>query len=423
MKSLRVPLLGLGTLVSAGAALAQLALPIEFRHVNQGETKLNAQWQGGPPTAVGNESTGVHVAPTRGQFRSLMPLGAIPGLKRSDWEAVRTSAVLNNGTTPFSGAVAQEMRLPRATVDGTVVMVLRRGHIGAPYLSRPVSFAFGSIVAAPEKDERGVLLGSTPSTAYWLPEPHTTNNHAGTGYYWSPHARQVYAIQPGPLAVTWRKAQPYTVANRPTYTNPNGPVSWQTNGANIFLLYTENYIVSGSAAKPPRKMYWTQKGFQNIGVSVRVPTARVGAVNIVYNNNFPRTVAAEYTGVGSSSPSDGTGNQPLEELRTLWYDQQLGSIYAYNAEGRVFVELLGDLRPDGQTYQPLGTEIVDVTKQPQPADVTIELGNAFSRRTGDRWPSCSPRPCNREWDRSLPICTAWPACCGRNCTRSRRHST
>jgi hypothetical protein len=374
MKLLRVPLLCLGTLLSAGAALAQLALPIEFRHVSQGETKLNAQWRAGPPTATGNESTGVHVDPTRGQFRSLMPLGAIPGLKRSDWEAVRTSAILNNGTTPFSGAVAQEMRLPRATVDGTVVMVLRRGHIGAPFLSRQVSFAFGSIVAAPEKDERGVLLGSTPNSAYWLPEPHTTNTHSGVGYYWSPHARQVYAIQPGPLAVTWRKAQPYTLANRPTYTNPNGPVSWETNGANIFLLYTENYIVSGSAAKPPRKMYWTQKGFQNIGVSVRVPTARVGAVNIVYNNNFPRTVTTEYTGVGSSSPSDGTGNQPLEELRTLWYDQQLGSIYAYNAEGRVFVELLGDLRPDGQTYQPLGTEIVDVTKQPQPADVAIELG-------------------------------------------------
>ena len=377
MKSLRLPVLLFATLVGAGAALAQLPLPIEFRHVHLGETHLNRQSPAGPPIAAGNESTGVYVDPTPGQFRGMMSLGGVPGLKQSDWEAVKTSATLQAGATPFSAAVAEEMRLPRATVNGAVVMILRRGHLGAPFLSRQVSFAFGSIVQSPEKDERGVLLGSTPNTAYWLPEPYSTDDHAGAGYYWSPHARRVYAIQPGPLKITWRKATPYTAATQPTdYVNPNGPESFQTDGANIFLLYTENYIVSGSAAKPPRKMYWTQKGFQNIGVPVRVPTARVGAVNIVYNNNFRRTVdpGEEYRGVGSTSPTDGTGQPQLEELRTLWYEQQLGLIYAYNREGRVFVELLGDQRPDGQTFEQLGTEIVDVSKQAVPSDLTVELG-------------------------------------------------
>ncbi len=364
----------------AASAQAQLALPIEFRHIHANDLKLNAQWQAGPPTATGNESTGVHVDPTARQFRNLLSVGAGTGLKQSDWQAVQGSPTLNAGATPFSGAVAAEMRLPRATVNGTVVMVLRQGHVGAPFLSRQVSFAFGSIVAAPEKNEQGVLLTSIPNTAYWLPEPFydssafTTNNHANRPYYWSPHARQVYAIQSGPLAITWRKAQPYTVANRPSYTNPNGPVSWQTNGANIFLLYTEHYIVSGSAVKPPRRMHWTERDFQYICVPVQVPSARVNAVNIVYNSNFPRTVPEEYRGVGSTSPTEGSGNAALEELRTLWYDRQQGAIKAYNAEGRVFVELLGDQRSDGQTYQQLGFEIVDVTKQAVPEDVAVHLG-------------------------------------------------
>ncbi len=396
LNALRVAVLALAAGLASLDAAAQLVLPIEFRHVEGGETKLNAQWTTSqPPTATGNESTGVHVDPTPGQFQNLVSLGGVPGLKQSDWEAVKTSSSLSAGNTAFSGALAEEMRLPRATVSGSVVMVLRRGHIGAPYLSRQVSFAFGSIVEAPGKDERGVLLGSTPNTAYWLPEPYSTDNHASAGYYWSPHARRVYAIQPGPLRITWRKATPYTAATAPTdYVNPNGPASFQTDGANVFLLYTEIYLVSGSAAKPTRKMHWTEKGFQNLGVPVKVPEGRVGAVNIVYNSNFPKTVpqAEAYEGVGSSSPTDGTGQAQLEELRTLWFDQQLNSLYAYNREGRVFVELLGDQRQDGETYEQLGTEIVDVSKQAVPSDVTVELGERILPPEGGAVEALFPEP-------------------------------
>ncbi|HMO64412.1 MAG TPA: hypothetical protein PKE47_04165, partial [Verrucomicrobiota bacterium] len=88
--------------------------------------------------------------------------------------------------------------------------MLRRGQVGSPFLSRQASLFFGSLVPPPETDYTGALLGATPSTAYWLPEPHTTNNHAGAGYYWSPHARQVHAVQPGPLAITWRQGTGYT---------------------------------------------------------------------------------------------------------------------------------------------------------------------------------------------------------------------
>ncbi len=399
----------LGLLALTLPVAAQVVLPLEFHAVHLGETWINLQSQAGVPISMttndppgsngqqpeGNESTGVFTPPTGGQFRNFLTFGAIPGLKQSDWLVVRTSAILQAGATPFSGVVAAEMRRPRATVGGQVVMVLRRAQVGAPFLSRQVSFAFGAIVSVPEKDETGALLSGIPSTAYWLPEPFTTNDHAGAGYYWSPHARQVYAIQPGPLAITWVKAQPYTAATKPAgYENPGGGPSFWTNGPNIFLLFTERYLVSGTAAKPPRKIYWTEKSFQKSGLPVRVPQARVGAVNVVYNNNFPRTVTEEFQAVGASSPTDGTTNQPLPELRTLWFDQvgQEGSLRAYNYEGRVFVELLGDLRPDGKTYIPLGYEIVDVTKQPVPLDMTIELGERILPPEGGSVDELYPEP-------------------------------
>ncbi len=391
MKQLfRTLLFLVGVLALPVHALAEaLNLPIEFRPQN---TLINYQdvrgvpispTVGDPPGSnglqpTGNESTGIFTPPTPGQFQGLMMFGGTTGLNGFNIDKIRSSSILRAGVTPFSAVVATEMHLPVAKGSGDFIMILRRAQIGAPYLIRGVSFSFGSIVPPPEKDELDLSLNGVPNTAYWLPEPFTTNNHVGASYYWSPHARQVYAIQPGPVSITWRKAASYSDSNPPpdTYTNVNGIVSFQTNGASIFLLHTVNYIASGSGVKLPRKMYWTQRGFQNLGVPIRVPTARVGAVNIVYNNNFPRTVDPdqEFSGVGSTLPTEGSTNAVLQELRTFWYDEQLGNAFAYNAEGRFFVELLGDLRSDGETREPLGIEIVDVSKQAIPSDITVELG-------------------------------------------------
>jgi hypothetical protein len=403
---------GLTWLLGVGMAMAQGALLIEFRHTHTNELGMNYQSLGGMPLSQtigdppgsngnqpgGNESSGIFVPPSPGQFRNLLSLGGIPGLSQSDWVAMSDVPTLRQGNTPFSGSLAESMFRPRGLVDGQVVMVLRRAEIGMPYLSRQVSFPFGAIVQVPEKDENGVLLKNVPNTSYWLPEPYylptvfTSNQHADRPYYWSPHARKVYAIQAGPISITWRKAQPYQAGQLPDYVNLKGSVSYQTNGANIFLLFTEDYMVSGSAVQPPRKMYWTERGFRSTGHPVRVPSARVSTVNIVYSLNFPRTVTAEYEGVGNTSPTEGTGNQQLPELRTLWYDQQQGNILAYNAEGRVFVELLGDLHSDGQTYEPLGIEIVDVTKQPLPSDVTVELGDRILPPDGASLDALFPQP-------------------------------
>ena len=384
MKTVRsLAALALGWLVG-GTALAQ-ALPWEFA-----EPRSTPNYQsfrgvpiskvvGAPPGSDGrvpnsNESTGIYVAPTTNQFRTLSAMAGSSGLTQARSAQLRNSAGLNAGTSPISGAVAAEMGLPVArNSSGQVVMFTHRVQVGTPVFVRRSSLNFGSIISVPLVAENGVQLPAGTAQDYWLAEPFDNGSPETSGSYWSPHAGRLYAIQTGVIRVTWIKAQPYTLTTVPNYVNAAGTTSFMTNGANVFLLFTQRYVVSGSPVKQPRNMYWTQKGFQGTGKAILVPTARVGAVNIVYNSAFPRTVATEYRGIGSTSPAEGSTNAPLPELRTLWYEQQIGQMYAYNAEGRVFVEVLGDAVGEGRRTQ-IGFEIVDVIQQPIPADVRVELG-------------------------------------------------
>ena len=359
---------------------AGLALPLETR---QESTPNNLQSQRGvplsstvsnPPGSDGRAPTqaqqiadGLTINPSSaGQFQSMISFGGVPGLAYADWQTVSNSTILNQGTTPFSATVAEQMRLPAALSNGVMAIIMRRALIGAPYLGKQVSFAFGSVVEVPETDEKGVLLTTVAKDSYWLDEPYSTNHQNDEGFYWSPNARQVFAIEPGPIFITWKKAQPYTEATvPPDYSNPGGPPNYYTNGASIYLLYTQRYIVSGNPVKPSRKIYWTERDFYQMGKLVRVEAGQVQSLNIVYNKNFPKEVASEYSGPGSNRRND-----ELEEKRTLWYEK--GFIHAYNLEGRVFVELLGNQK--GGAQEALGFEIVDVFKQTTPADVSIELG-------------------------------------------------
>ncbi|MEI6567450.1 MAG: hypothetical protein WCR20_12295, partial [Verrucomicrobiota bacterium] len=362
--------------------MASTLVPVEFR---QSSIQYNLQSFRGVPISsvvnvppgsdgrqpVGDNESGTQNQPAASQFKSMVNFGAVTA--PTDWRVVSNSVVLK-GSNVFSSAVAAAMQLPRATSNSVVVMALRKGQLGAPYLARKVDFAFGSIVPVPANDENGNVLGVVKET-YWDPEPYTTNGHVDSGYYWSPHARKVFAIQAGQLSVTWRKMAPYTAATLPApYVNQFGTSSYETNGSSIYLLSTVNYVVSGSAAKSPKKMYWTEREYRVTGKAVLVPPGRVGGIAFAYNNDFPRTVDQEFHGPGYTSPTEGTTNAALAELRTIWYDQGQGIIYAYNKEGSVFVEILGDASPDGTTREHLGYEIVDVIKQPVPTDIAVDLG-------------------------------------------------
>lgn len=194
-------------------------------------------------------------------------------------------------------------------------------------------------------------------------------------YYWSPHARTAYAIQPGLLDVIWRTAQPQTTKPADYEANPSR--YWVDEAGNYYTLYRARYMVSGSPVKAPRKIYWTEGVFRPTGKPVFVPAGRVSVVNVIYNNNFPRRVTTPYRALGQT-PVIEDPNAQLEETRTLWYDSARREILAYNVEGRVFVELLGEAEPGGRTRRPLGFEIVDVIREPQPVDGTAELGEPLT---------------------------------------------
>ncbi len=371
------------------AGAAAQTLPLELR---QDATRYNlASTNGMPisstrgtppgsdgrgPTVAQQQSAGLTTVPaTSNQFQSFVTFGALgvtPAARRASLKP-ELSYVAN----------AEILDVPRGKVDGAIVAVMPRIRVGAPYVSRSVSFLFGAVIPVPDADEFGVLL-STVNTAvtpnrpiqapgeYWLPEPYSTTGHTNSGYYWSPHARAVFAVNPGPLRVVWRRSAASTNAS----ATPGAGVA--TVLGISYLVLTNQYLVSGSPVQPPRLMYWTEKSFGAAGKPVTVPAARIGAVNVVYNNTFPERVASEVS-IPGAAPI--VTSNALPELRTLWFDQSGGQaggqIRAYNAEGRVFMELLGDVRPN-ETRQHLGLEIVDVIRQPNPSDVTTELGERLT---------------------------------------------
>ena len=92
---------------------------------------------------------------------------------------------------------------------------------------------FGSEIVPPSTDERGLSLTNVANTSYWFAQPYISTNGADTaqGFYWSANAQKVFAIQSGPIAVTWVKVGAYSIASPPPYTNLNGSANFQTKGS------------------------------------------------------------------------------------------------------------------------------------------------------------------------------------------------
>jgi len=298
------------------------------------------------------------------QFQGIVTYGAvvIPKVATTNTTANNTSGLVVGANFERN---AVNLDLPRGMSGGQVTMVLRSSQAGAATFSQAVSFFFGSVIAPPATDENGVLLTNVTPAQYWNPQPYTNATITAAGYYYSPNARQVFATVPGPIQVTWRKAESGT-----TSTNK------VTIGGLDYALTNVSYVVSGAPVKPSRKLYWTEKSFAGTGKSVSVPAGKVGAIYFAYNPAMPQTVAAQFDD-GYAGAGAGTTNAALPELRTVWYDPSQGLILAYNAEGRVFMELLGDTTPSGGR-EFLGYEIVDVFQQPVAQAVTTELGEKIT---------------------------------------------
>lgn len=323
---------------------------------------------GAMPTAEEQASRGLTDSlPTAGQFQGFVATGAV----------VRMAPVVT--TTPnyaSYGAYLQEV-VPHGGPAGSEIFFTRT-QVGAPYISRRVEFLFGSEIPVPEVDIDGVPLAEAEPAVnprdYWLLEPwwpveQVSNGvHEGAPYYWSPHARAVFANRPGPIEIRWRRAAPLSDADPQAY---EGNEDFAVVAGQVYPLLSQTYLISGSPAKAPRRMYWTEGSFQGSGIPVNVPEGIT--VNFVYTDGFPKNVEEAYEEPGASGPVPPDGGDVFSELRTIFYDPDRESIRAFNWQGRILLELLGDVL-QGDRRQYLGTEIIDVVRRVNPDDVTVELG-------------------------------------------------
>lgn len=181
-------------------------------------------------------------------------------------------------------------------------------------------------------------------------------------YYYSPHAKSVFAYQPGQVTIWWRSRLPDADGN--------------------YVLVRERFSVSSATTSPVRSLYWTEKSFN--GPRVTIPSGRIVTVNPVYSNSFPAKVETEYSATGSTPPADPDA-QPAEELRTVWFEKNsgIGELHAYNVSGRIFIEYLGALQDDG-SHKFLGADVVEVSQAALPTTLTVALGEEIRPAIEDR---------------------------------------
>jgi hypothetical protein len=315
----------------------------------------------GTPTGSDGRITPGQPTPTPGQFQGIVSYGAVT--------VAANPASLGAGS--FT-ANADAIDFPRAKSGATVTLILR-AQAGAYWTAQEASLLFGSIIPTPDTDINGTPLTGAALTNYWAAEPFTTNNHAGAAYYYSPHAGKVFAIQAGDVRITWRRAT--ALAGQPADFAGNENVKYAFLGGSYYELQPTAQVVSEGAFKLTRKLYWTEGIFLSTGQRVALPAAVVKDVRFGYNAAFPQYVPTNEVFAASGSSSVLGTNLTFVDTRTVWAEN--GFINAFNKEGRLFVELLGNALTNG-SREHLGYELVDVTREPIVEDVTVELGERLT---------------------------------------------
>lgn len=263
--------------------------------------------------------------------------------------------------------------------ESGVGVVLQSASIGTSFASGVPRYSFGDTIAPPTVIVNQQGVQETVAANYWRAEPvrpgEVLTNPSGdpaidyrsgdsaaiapldegvlTNYYYSPHARRVFANTPGTVSITWRSRLP-----DPT--------------TDSYVFYNERSVVSSATSRPVRTIFWTEKSFN--GPRVAIPTGNIVTANPVYSNVFPETVTEEYKVVGDSQADPNA--EASEVLRTLWYNKVngVGELYAYNVTGRILIEYLGELREDG-SHEFLGADIVSVEQSARSKTLVVTLGN------------------------------------------------
>ncbi|MDB6076274.1 MAG: hypothetical protein JWO82_21, partial [Akkermansiaceae bacterium] len=210
--------------------------------------------------------------------------------------------------------------------------------VGATILGQPITRILGNTVTL--AGNANTSIGSVTAV------PITP----ATSYYYSPHAERVFASQAGRVTITWITRAPDSSGN--------------------YFLKTEDFAVSSNTTAPVRTIYWTEGGFD--GPKVAITDNRITTVNPAYYSAVPKAVAEEV-----AIP----GNNPLSpNLSTLSFDKfsGIGQLHAYNVEGRIFIEYLGNVRLGGNIYEYIGSDVVDIVRVPEANYNTVHLGKEIS---------------------------------------------
>jgi hypothetical protein len=258
-----------------------------------------------------------------------------------------TQPLLPAGTVTVTASSTDENVVEVLSVPTTLT-------IGATLLGREVQLINGTTLTLSGKANANITASTSKTFLPYQP------------YYYSPHADKVYASQSGRVTVTWVSAVPDTSDGTPTPT---------------YKFRRETFAVSSASKVEPRVIYWTEKTFD--GPWVSIPTGRIQRVNPVFNSFVPGQ-AVEYTPVGGSI---NPGTAAPAESRTLWFDTDSGlpALRAYNAEGRVFVEYLGDeIQGEAGRHEFLGADIVEIRRSAEVETLVTPLGEQLRPRAGPK---------------------------------------
>lgn len=106
---------------------------------------------------------------------------------------------------------------------------------------------------------------------------------------------------------------------------------------------------------------------------MQVRDNRIVTVNPIYNATVKDLVDEEVVlpGIAPLAASDAGVIR-----KTIWFQRYGGEgvIQAYNVEGRILLEYLGNVRLSGGVHESLGFDVVDIVRVPVPTFVAVSTG-------------------------------------------------
>ncbi len=346
-------------------ALLVLALASSARADDVNPLTQNRLWAT-PPAASGN--------PTAGQFGGFSPVSS----------SASTSTAGGN-TVPTSGGQVLRVSMLGASFAGAVPEFFIGDIVGTPL------YSFTDNLNRPASLARQPVRATDAAFKYQLPGSTVVHDFdpavlvIGERFLWSPDAQ--FYVTPDNTA-TYEQVVPSGTAGAVShdgfvyatqggsshiYWKTSAPIAVDASNNPVFGLIDRLITVSSSSKLPVRRIFWTEQGFQ--GLTVTIPKGDIQQVRVAYTDAFPELVPAgqEYQPPGNSN--NGSGTATVLPRGTLWYDNTQSALHAYNREGRVLVEFLGEVRSTTTgVRRQVGIEVVDVIQEAAPVAVDVPLG-------------------------------------------------